>query len=108
MQLRVPVTEGNRYRIGEFNFDGNTVVKAEALRPLFKLEAGDYYNEKKIRKGLDKAREVYGAGGYYEFTGYPGSESARRCRDRATPIRRPAVAAPRPPQPAKPARRSST
>ncbi len=67
----VPVTEGNRYRIGKFEFDGNTIVKAEGLRPLFKLEAGDYYDEEKVRKGLDKAREVYGAGGYYEFTAYP-------------------------------------
>jgi len=24
-----------------------------------------------VRKGLDKAREIYGAGGYYEFTGFP-------------------------------------
>ena len=71
VQLQVPVTEGNRYRVGNFTFDGNTIVKAESLRPLFKLEEGDYYNEEQIRKGLDKAREVYGAGGYYEFTAYP-------------------------------------
>jgi outer membrane protein insertion porin family len=71
VQLIVPVTEGNRYRVGNFNFEGNTIVKGEALRPFFKLEEGDYYNEEKIRKGLDKAREVYGAGGYYEFTAYP-------------------------------------
>ena len=32
---------------------------------------GEYYSEKPIRKGLEKAREVYGAGGYFEFTGYP-------------------------------------
>src|SRR5206468_10719087 len=25
----------------------------------------------RIRKGLEKAREVYGTGGYYEFTGFP-------------------------------------
>jgi outer membrane protein insertion porin family len=71
VELVVPVTEGNRYRIGKFDFEGNTIVKGEALRPLFKLDEGDYYNEEKIRKGLDKAREVYGSGGYYEFTAYP-------------------------------------
>jgi outer membrane protein insertion porin family len=71
VQLQIPVTEGNRYRIGNFTFDGNTIVKAENLRPLFKLDEGDYYDEEKIRKGLDKARELYGAGGYYEFTAYP-------------------------------------
>ncbi len=37
VELRIPVTEGQRYRVGDFNFAGNTVVKTEALRPLFKI-----------------------------------------------------------------------
>jgi outer membrane protein insertion porin family len=71
IQLRIPVTEGARYRVGDFKFEGNTVVKEEALRPLFKLKTGDWYAEKRIRKGLEKAREIFGSGGYYEFVGYP-------------------------------------
>ncbi len=71
VQLRVPVTEGKRYKVGNFTFEGNTIVKGESLRPLFKLNAGDTYSEKHIRKGLEKAREIYGAGGYYEFTAFP-------------------------------------
>ena len=71
VQLRVPITEGDRYKIGEFSFEGNTVVKADALKGLFKFDQGEYYSEKKIKKSLDKAREVYGAGGYYEFVAYP-------------------------------------
>ena len=71
VQLQIPVTEGPRYRIGEIDFSGNTVVKTEGLRPLFKLNAGDWFDEKKIRKGFEKAREVYGTGGYFEFTGAP-------------------------------------
>jgi len=71
VQLRVPVTEGQRYKVGDFTFEGNTVVKTEALRSLFKSRQGDFYSEKSIRKGLEKAREVYGAGGYFEFTGFP-------------------------------------
>jgi outer membrane protein insertion porin family len=71
VQLRVPVTEGKRYKVGNFTFDGNTIVKSEALRPLFKLKTGETYSEKDIRKGLEKARELYGVGGYYEFTAYP-------------------------------------
>lgn len=71
VQLRIPVSEGRRYRVGKFAFEGNTVVKGEALQPIFKLETGDYYSEKKIRKGLEKARELYGTGGYFEFTGFP-------------------------------------
>ncbi|MEW5980931.1 MAG: outer membrane protein assembly factor BamA [Acidobacteriota bacterium] len=71
VQLRIPVTEGDRYRVGAFTFDGNTVVKDEGLQQLFKIKPGQYYSEKKIRKALDKAREVYGSLGYYEFTAYP-------------------------------------
>jgi outer membrane protein insertion porin family len=71
VELRVPVTEGPRYRVGEVKFEGQTVVKEDALRPLYKLEAGDWYSEKHIRKGLEKSRELFGSGGYFEFTGYP-------------------------------------
>src|ERR1700681_827486 len=38
--LRIPVVEGNRYKVGEFSFDGNTVVKSADLRPMFKVEPG--------------------------------------------------------------------
>src|SRR5436853_3441115 len=71
IKLTIPVTEGPRYRVGDFKFEGNTVVKSDNLRPMFKLEPGEWYSEKKVRDGLKKAQEAYGAGGYMEFTGYP-------------------------------------
>ena len=71
VQLQIPVTEGPRFKIGDVTFAGNTVVKTEGLRPLFKIEKDEWFNEKKIRKGFEKAREVYGSAGYFEFTGLP-------------------------------------
>jgi outer membrane protein insertion porin family len=71
VEMRVPVTEGKRYRIGEFDMDGNTVIKTQALRPLFEVKKGEFANEERIRKGLQRAQEAYGTGGYMEFTGYP-------------------------------------
>ncbi len=71
VQLRIPVTEGNKYTVGNFTFEGNKIVNGDALRPLFKMQEGDTYSEKLVRKGLEKAKEVYGSGGYYEFSGYP-------------------------------------
>ncbi len=71
VQLKVQVQEGGRYKVGNFNFEGNKVVKSEGLRSLFKLNEGEFYSEKRIRKGLDSAREVYGQVGYWEFTGFP-------------------------------------
>ena len=71
IELRVPITEGARYKVGDVEFAGNTVVKTDFLKPLFKLKEGEYYNEKDLRKGLERAREVYGHSGYWEFTGFP-------------------------------------
>ncbi|HXE80867.1 MAG TPA: POTRA domain-containing protein [Vicinamibacterales bacterium] len=69
--LKIPVHEGERYRVGDFEFDGVQTVREDALRSRFKLDHGDWYSEKKIRKGLEAAREIYGSVGYWEFTGYP-------------------------------------
>ena len=71
VELNIPVDEGDRYRIGDFKFEGNKVIKTEFLTPLFKLKKGDWYSDKPIRQGLIKAREIYGTGGYFEFTGFP-------------------------------------
>jgi outer membrane protein insertion porin family len=71
IQVHIPVTEGPRYKVGDFSFAGNTIVKSEGLRPLFKLKPGQWYSEKRIRDGLRKTQEIYGGVGYFEFTGYP-------------------------------------
>ena len=69
--LDIPVTEGGRYRLGELSIEGSTSVPAEYLSSLFKMRKGDLYSEKEIREGLDRARELYGALGRFEFTAYP-------------------------------------
>ncbi len=43
------------------------------MRPLFKMKIGDYYNEKRIRQGFEKITEIYGTGGHFEMTPYPGA-----------------------------------
>jgi outer membrane protein insertion porin family len=71
IELRIPITEGPRYRVGEFRIADNKVVKTEALKAIFKMKKGDVYSEQLIRKGFEKAREIYGMVGHFEFTGYP-------------------------------------
>ena len=71
VELSVPIDEGPRFKVGEFKFEGNSIVKTEFLQPLYKLQTGDWYSDKPIRAGLVKTRELYGAGGYFEFTGFP-------------------------------------
>lgn len=74
VQVRIPVSEGIQYRVGSITFAGNDRVNPAALAALFDVKAGQVYSDARIRKGLDKAREIYGAGGYYEFTAYPDLE----------------------------------
>jgi outer membrane protein insertion porin family len=71
MTLEIPISEGQRFRVDKFEFAGNDKVPADVMRPLFKMKAGDYYNEKKIREGFQKIQEIYGAGGHFEMTPYP-------------------------------------
>ena len=71
MTLEVPVTEGTRFRVEKFEFAGNDKVPGEIMRPLFKIKPGDFYNEKRVRQGFEKVREIYGRGGHFEMTPLP-------------------------------------
>lgn len=71
VQLRIPVNEGARFRVGTVTFEGNKVLGTEALRSLFAIEEGSWFNQSRFRDGFTKARDIYGAGGYMEFTGFP-------------------------------------
>ena len=69
MKLEIPVSEGDEYRVGEVKFEGLTVLKEEFVRPLFKLQTGDVYNDSRLKKGFDKLRDIYGSLGYFQWTG---------------------------------------
>ena len=71
MTLEIPISEGERFRVDKFEFAGNDKVPADVMRPLFKMKTGDYYNEKRVREGFEKIREIYGSGGHFEMTPYP-------------------------------------
>ena len=71
IQLNIPVTEGPRYRFGGLGFEGNKVVKGEALATLYPVTKGEWYSRKALTDGNKKAQEIYGGGGYMEFTPFP-------------------------------------
>lgn len=72
VRMRVPVTEGERFRVGTVAFDGENVVRTSALEEMFDvLQPGRYYQEGRVRDAFDIARDAYGTGGYYEMTGFP-------------------------------------
>jgi outer membrane protein insertion porin family len=71
VQLTIPVEEGRPYRIASLTVEGNPSVRSDYLLSLVKLHKGDVYSEARVRDGLNKARELYGSLGHFEFTGYP-------------------------------------
>lgn len=71
VQLRVPVTEGQRFAVGTVTVEGETVFPEAALASLFRLTPGSTYRQERLRKGFEQARELYGSLGYFQFTGYP-------------------------------------
>ena len=71
VELVIPVEEGARYRVGSIEFDGNTLMTDQDLRPLLELEVGEYYNNKRVVDGLLKAQEIYGSAGYMDFNPFP-------------------------------------
>ena len=51
INLRIPVDEGERYRLGELDFAGNEILLEEGLLRIFRgVESGDYYSEGDIRE----------------------------------------------------------
>ena len=71
VRMRIPVSEGRRYRLGDLTLEGITIVREEALRTQFDLVEGDYYDDERIRRGIERAQAQYGAGGYMEFVAFP-------------------------------------
>jgi outer membrane protein insertion porin family len=71
LHLNIPVSEGRQYRVGNVDVEGATVFTPDVVKSFFRLEPGEVYDESRIIKGLEKLRELYGSGGYVQFTGFP-------------------------------------
>ena len=72
MRLRIPVDEGDRFRIGDVRFDGNTVINDFGMSQVFSaLEAGEYYSQRDVIEAIEATRELYGSLGYTELTVFP-------------------------------------
>ena len=66
------MSEGERYRVGTVDYEGQEVIKPEALNEIFsEVRPGEYYSEEDVRTGFDIAKELYGSVGYYEMTAFP-------------------------------------
>ncbi len=72
MKLRIPVDEGERYRIGTVRFDGNEVVNDNGMRSLFGgIRPGEFYSQEVVNASITQTREFYGSLGYTGLTMFP-------------------------------------
>ena len=68
VRLEIPVSEGERYRVGQIKFEGMTIFREAAVRRLVRLEPGEIYNWSRIKKAYDKLRDLYGTQGFFNWT----------------------------------------
>jgi len=71
VRLRIPVDEGQQFRVGSFQLTGDSTLNLEAVRGLFDIEEGDVLSSEKLREGIEFTKEVYGAYGFWEWDYVP-------------------------------------
>ena len=75
VDITMPVEEGDRYRLKEIKFTGYKAINnVAALRRAIPMKDGDIFNVESMRKGLKNLRDLYGEGGYINFTPVPNTE----------------------------------
>ena len=75
VDITMPVEEGERYKLKEIVFSGNKAINnTKALRSLFKMKDGDWFNTELVRKGLDDLKKAYGEFGYINATAVPDTQ----------------------------------
>ena len=72
IDIRMPIEEGDRYRLSGITFTGNTkMTNIRALRAQFAMKDGDYFSATLTGKGLENLRKAYGQLGYINFAAVP-------------------------------------
>ena len=71
VDVRVRVTEGAQYRLGEIQFTGAKVFPADRLRAVFEQQNGDVYNATKFGEDFEHLRALYGTAGYAQMVAVP-------------------------------------
>ncbi len=59
-----PIEEGERYRVGEVEVEGDEVYSAETLREKLHLEEGDVFNRSRFRQDIFDITDLYSRKGY--------------------------------------------
>jgi outer membrane protein insertion porin family len=71
--LTLPIDEGRQYKLRNVNYVGVKLFRVpESLtRRLFQMDTGDVFSTAKLRKGIERMRDLYGSFGYIDFVPEP-------------------------------------
>jgi outer membrane protein insertion porin family len=74
--VTIPVEEGRLYKVRKVNYVGVKLFRVpESLTPqIFGMTPGDVFSTAKLRKGIERMRDLYGSFGYIDFVPEPMPE----------------------------------
>ncbi len=74
--IQMPVEEGRLYKLRKVNYVGVKLFRVpESLTPqIFGMAPGDVFSTAKLRKGIERMRDLYGSFGYIDFVPEPMPE----------------------------------
>ncbi len=72
IDIHMNIEEGERYRLAGITFSGNKMLSnSKALRGIFNMKDGEWFDMTAFRKGLQNLQKAYGQLGYINMTSVP-------------------------------------
>src|SRR5262249_51578295 len=65
LHIKIPVIEGEQFRVGAIDVEGNTAYPKETILALNHLERGKPFSRKKMNESRQSLNEIYGVKGYF-------------------------------------------
>lgn len=66
LHIKIPITEGRQYQIGNMTVSGNELFPGELLLDAIELEEGDIFSPKLVDEDTTTLQEFYGSVGYLD------------------------------------------
>ncbi len=80
LTIRVAITEGPQFRVGEINLSGDESVDFEVLRRKLKLSEGEIFNRSHLTEDVEQLERHYTDRGFYFASVQPGTMLAESKR----------------------------
>jgi outer membrane protein insertion porin family len=72
LRIRVPITEGKVYRVGEVKVEGNSIFSEQQILAYIGLKKGEIVDGKRLQNAIyEDLKKVYGGQGFVQYTAEP-------------------------------------